>query len=63
MKDNLARKEVEVFRWVETKEMIADLLTKDSADPGLFMEVLNNGLLPRKIENTGGKIDNPFVFI
>ena len=58
LKDNLARKEVEMFKWVDTKEMIADLLTKDSADSGLFMEVLHTGLLSSSKENSQGKIDN-----
>ena len=62
LKDNLLRKEVEMFRWVETKEMIADLLTKDSANPELLMSVIHSGTLPGKRENTGGKIDNAFDF-
>ena len=33
MKDSLARKEVESYRWVESPKMIADLLTKESANP------------------------------
>ena len=48
MKDALDRKEVEKYEWVETKDMIADLLTKDSASPDLFMMVLESGKLPRR---------------
>ena len=46
MKDCISRKEVDRYEWVETRMMIADLLTKDSASPDLFMEVLDKGTLP-----------------
>ena len=62
MKDNLARNEIEKFIWVESHNMIADLLTKESADPELLMQVLYSGNLPKKAEINGGKIDKPFTF-
>ena len=61
MKDNLARNEIEKFIWVESHNIIADLLTKESADPKLIMQVLNSGK-PKKAEINGGKIDKPFTF-
>ena len=53
MKDSLARKEVESYRWVESPKMIADLLTKESANPDLFMTVLSSGKLPEKNREGG----------
>lgn len=53
MKDSLARKEVDRYEWVDTHGMVADLLTKDSANPDLFMEVLESGRLPTL--NRGGE--------
>ena len=50
MKDALARKEVSKYMWVKTGDMVADLLTKESANPHLFMEILETGQLPNKTE-------------
>ena len=45
MKDPVSRGEVEKFIWVDTKNMIADVLTKDSAPTHLIKEVLDKGVL------------------
>ena len=45
MKDSVSRGEVEKFIWCDTKRMIADVLTKDSAPTELIKEVFENGVL------------------
>ena len=42
MKDAVSRGEVEKFIWVDTKNMIADVLTKESAPTFLITEILDN---------------------
>ena len=45
LKDSVSRGEVEKFIWVNTKNMIADVLTKDSAPIHLIKDILDNGIL------------------
>ena len=45
MKDSLARGEVQGFHWIDTKKMLADVFTKDSADSDLIKKVLKEGNL------------------
>ena len=53
LKDNLARGEVTEYRWVDTKMMLADILTKDSIKSQLLMEVLKTGIMPRQYWERG----------
>ena len=39
---------MEKFIWVDTKNMIADVLTKESAPTHLIKDVLDNGVLNNK---------------
>ena len=45
MKDSVSRGEVQTFKWIETKAMIADVFTKESAPTELIKEVLEQGRL------------------
>ena len=45
MKDAVSRSQVEEFIWVDTKNMIADVLTKESAPTFLIKEALDNSML------------------
>ena len=45
MKDSVSRGEVQTFKWIETKAMIADVFTKESAPTELIKEVLDQGRL------------------
>ena len=55
MKDSLARGEVRKFHWVSTKDQLADLLTKDSANGEAVKKVLKHGIIdkPGKKEEAG----------
>ena len=55
MKDCLARKEVEKYKWVDTKEMLADPLTKESANAEKLMNVLESGNLGTTMVEDGGE--------
>ena len=57
MKDSIARGEVQSLNWLETKAMIADVFTKDSAPSELIKEVLRQGRLDI-VANRGQK-QNP----
>ena len=48
MKDALNRGEVSEFKYVNTKEMLADILTKDSARGTKLHEAVKSGSLPRE---------------
>ena len=43
MKDAISRGEVEKYIWVDTKNMLADVLTKESADSQALKRVFENG--------------------
>ena len=47
MKDSLARGEVRKFHWVSTKDQLADLLTKDSANGEAVKKVLKHGIIDK----------------
>ena len=51
MKDGVSRGEVEKFIWVDTKNMIAGVLTKESAPSFLIKNVLDNGVLNNDVSN------------
>ena len=44
MKDKLMDTEVQSFNWIETKMMIADILTKEKAGSRQFEEVLSRNI-------------------
>ena len=46
MKDNLKRDKVKDFPWIDTKMMLAGILTKDSKSD-LLMDVLRIGEMPQ----------------
>ena len=48
MKDALDRGEVNEFKYVNTKEMLADVLTKDSVRNTELYETVKHGSLPRE---------------
>ena len=48
MKDALDRGEVREFKYVNTKEMLADILTKDSVKSTELHETVKSGSLPRE---------------
>ena len=48
MKDALDRGEVNKFKYVNTKEMLANLLTKDSGKNTEFHDTVKYGSLPRE---------------
>ena len=48
MKDALDRGEVSEFKYVNTKEMLADVLTKDSVRSTKLHETVKSGSLPRE---------------
>ena len=48
MKDCLGRGEVKDYRWIETKHMLADILTKDSVKSDDLVTVLRTGNFPRE---------------
>ena len=48
MKDALDRGEVSEFKYVNTKEMLADILTKDSVRSTELPETVKSGSLPRE---------------
>ena len=48
MKDALDRGEVNEFKYVNTKEMLADVLTKDSVRSTELQETVTSGSLPRE---------------
>ena len=48
MKDALDRGEVREFKYVNTKEMLADVLTKDSVRSTELHETVKSGSLPRE---------------
>ena len=48
MKDAVSRGKVEKSIWVYTKNMIADVLTKESAPTFLITEILDNGWVDTK---------------
>merc|ERR1712098_154799 len=43
MKDAISRGEVEKYIWVDTKNMLADVLTKESADSQALKRIFENG--------------------
>ena len=43
MKDSVNRGEIEKFQWVDTKAMLADVFTKDSAPSDTIKDVLEHG--------------------
>ena len=45
LKAKLVEKEVESYSWLDTKDMIADILTKECKENYDIMDVLNNGKL------------------
>ena len=45
MKDSITRGEVQRFHWIDTKKMLADVFTKDSANSDLIKKVLEEGSL------------------
>ena len=45
MKDSIAQGEVEAFHWIDTKKMLADVFTKDSANSDIIKKVLEQGSL------------------
>ena len=47
MKDCLSRGEVQEYKWIDTKQMLADILTKDSVKSNDLTNVLKSGNLPR----------------
>ena len=47
LKDNIARGEVQEYKWVDTKMMLADILTKDSVKSDTLMDVLKTAHFPR----------------
>ena len=48
LKDTLDNGQVDKFVWVETKHMLADILTKDSVRNDELVEILKSGKLPRR---------------
>ena len=48
MKDSLSRGEVMEYRWIDTKKMLADILTKESVKSDELVHVLRTGHLPRE---------------
>ena len=48
MKDALDRGEVREFKYVNTKEMLADILTKDSVRSNKLHETVKSGSLHRE---------------
>ena len=47
MKDCMSRGEVQEYKWIDTKQMLADILTKDSVKSDDLHKVLKTGTLPR----------------
>ena len=47
MKDCLNRGEVQEYKWIDTKQMLADILTKESVKSDDLYKVLKTGTLPR----------------
>ena len=45
MKDSIERGEAQQFHWIDTKNMLADIFTKDSADSEVIRKVLEQGSL------------------
>ena len=48
MKDALDRGEVREFKYINTKEMLADVLTKDSVRSTALYETVKRGSLPKE---------------
>ena len=48
MKDCLSRGEVQEYKWIDTKQMLADILTKDSVKSNDLTNVLKSGNLPKR---------------
>ena len=49
MKDSLARGEVNSFHWIDTKKMLANIFTTDSANCDLVKRVIKEGNLKQAI--------------
>ena len=45
MKDSIERGEAHQFHWIDTKNMLADIFTKDSANSEVIRKVLEQGSL------------------
>ena len=56
MKEAVSRGKVEKSIWVDTKNMIADVLTKESVPTLLIMGILNNGVLSNDVSKSMPKM-------
>ena len=55
MKDSISRGEVRKYVWIDTKQMLADILTKDSVKAADIIAVFRTGVFPRQLGDRVGE--------